>query len=82
MNQRERDEYRPLCERCGELVTDIDWCDVYSFGGGEAWMVGRMRCTTADCYDANGSRETSPIVPGGLTIEDHAWLRRYGVLDG
>lgn len=75
MNRRERDAYRPLCERCGALVTDIDWCDASTLGGGEEWIPGLMRCSADGCYDARGSRVTNPLVEGGLTLADNQWCR-------
>lgn len=76
MNDREREEWRPLCNRCGQVVTDIDWVDVTTCGEPTEYCVGHMRCSTPDCYDHRGSRETGWLEAGGLTIEDHAWVRR------
>lgn len=76
MNVGERDEFKPECERCGQLITDIDWCDTSTVNEPDLAVPGYMRCSTDGCYNARGSRVTNPIVPGGLTIDDHAWVNR------
>jgi hypothetical protein len=60
VNQRDRDQYRPHCERCGELITDIAWHDVSVFNLNEDYLVGLMHCSMIDCYGPDGSRRTSP----------------------
>lgn len=77
MNDQEREEWRPLCNRCGQVVTDIDWCDSSTPAEPNQAIPGRMRCSTEGCYDERGSRETGWLEPGGLTLEDHAWLRAH-----
>lgn len=75
MNANERAEYKPKCNRCGEPVTDIDWLDISTLAQPDLATPGYMRCSTDGCYNAKGSRITSPLVPGGLTLADNTWLR-------
>jgi hypothetical protein len=79
LNDRERDTYQPVCQRCGQPIVDIDWLDITVLGSPTDSTPGRMRCSTDGCYNTAGSRDTSPLVPGGLTVDDHAWLRSMGV---
>lgn len=77
MNDEERDAYRPACQRRGQPIVDIVWFDTTVFGGPPESTPGGMRCSTDGCYGPDGSRDTSPLEPGGLTMADRVWVDHH-----